>query len=87
MYELPINDNILLLTNFQEYHWFKVNTWKPCIFNSGQQASGILPFFFQNKDGVEQRDAEAFHPDNALKFTYLLVWMQLPLNPSFKGNQ
>jgi hypothetical protein len=23
-----------------------------------------LPFFFQNKDDVEQRDTGAFHPDN-----------------------
>jgi hypothetical protein len=29
-----IYEYILLLTNFYEYHWSKMKTWKPCIFNT-----------------------------------------------------
>ena len=29
-----IYEYILLLTNFWEYHWSKMITWNPCIFNT-----------------------------------------------------
>ena len=70
---------LLLLTNFEEYHWYKVNSGNPVyIFNT--QSVGLWYFEYM----VSSRVISPFFNTN---ITYLLVLMQLHLNPSFKGNQ
>ena len=81
--------NIFLLTNFQEYHWFQVNTWKPCIFNTrsvvfnARLVVELSPFFLSKQRWwhIWITSLTYTHHKN-----YIFISL-IQLNPSFKRYQ